>query len=75
MTPGNPKINAPGQKMAQAQDIRMTARSRFSGIRTPNRYEILFQTQLASGIRYSTAGGSYSMIAAGLANVGPLDPG
>jgi hypothetical protein len=35
MIPGKPKINAPGQKMAQAQDIRMNARPGFSGIRTP----------------------------------------
>jgi hypothetical protein len=35
MTPGKPKINAPGQKMAQAQEIRMITRPGFSNILTP----------------------------------------
>jgi hypothetical protein len=35
MIPGKPKINAPGQKMAQAQEIRMSARAGFSIMMTP----------------------------------------
>jgi hypothetical protein len=35
MTPGKPKINAPGQKMAQAQEIKMRARPGFSFIMIP----------------------------------------
>jgi len=37
MTPGKPKINAPGQKMAQAQAIRMRDRPDFSIIMTPHK--------------------------------------
>jgi hypothetical protein len=35
MTPGKPKINAPGQKMAQAQETRINVRPGFSGIMAP----------------------------------------
>jgi hypothetical protein len=35
MTPGKPKINAPGQKTVQAQAIRMNGRPGYFSIRNP----------------------------------------
>jgi hypothetical protein len=47
MTPGKPKMNAPGQKIAAAQEIRMMVRPGLFGIRIPI---IIFQARFSSVI-------------------------